>query len=285
MSPMAKQSEENEEVLQPQELDGEEEFPYLRRQKAVAVRRRRTPWSWRWLLFFTGVVSPLGIASYYLTAFALSSSHFELNSADDIQVFSNRFVTHEDVATALGLPLHPRSGRGLKVFRLSLEAGRKQIESIAWVRSAVLTRVFPNRLVVYITERTPVAYANLNGHVNLVDSEGVLLDKPESASFDFPVITGLNWKSRLRRVPDSHLALSGLHASTWRGNNQIRMVGFRSRPHGRGGSQGPARSRPRNPAGPFWGREFSGALSSLPDSTSRVAQIQHTDRLGGLALS
>jgi methylase of polypeptide subunit release factors len=28
--------------------------------------------------------------------------------------------------------------------------------------------------------------------VGLVDSDGVLLDKPESASFDFPVITGLD---------------------------------------------------------------------------------------------
>ncbi|HXX23794.1 MAG TPA: cell division protein FtsQ/DivIB [Terriglobia bacterium] len=180
----------DEENLAVQALDGEEESPYLRRQKAVTVRRRPL-WGRRWVLFFL-VVAPVGIASYFLTVFVLSSPRFELHSADDIQVIAYQFVAREDVASALGLPLHAGNGPGLKVWRLSLEAQRKQVEGIAWVRSAALTRVFPNRLVVHVFERTPVAYANVGGHVSLVDSDGVLLDKPESAFFDFPVITGLN---------------------------------------------------------------------------------------------
>jgi cell division septal protein FtsQ len=115
-----------------------------------------------------------------------------LHSADDIQVIGNQFVSREEVADALGLPLHAGSGPGAKVFRLSLAAQRKRVEAIAWVRSAALTRVFPNRLVVHVVERIPVAFVNVGGHVSLVDSEGTLLDKPESAFFDFPVITGLD---------------------------------------------------------------------------------------------
>jgi cell division protein FtsQ len=186
---------EEEKALLPADLDGEEESPYLRRQKALTVRPRRLWWRWRWVLFFATVVAPLGIASYFLTTFALSSPRFELRSAEDIQVTGNQFVSLEEVANALGLPLHPGSGPAIKVFRLSLEAQRKQVEAIAWVRSAALTRVFPNRLVVHLIERTPVAFANVGGRVSLVDSEGVLLDKPESASFDFPVITGLDSKA------------------------------------------------------------------------------------------
>jgi cell division protein FtsQ len=181
-----------EENFAAQALDGEEESPYLRRQKAVSVRRRGISWSRRWLLFFITVVAPVGISSYLLTTFVLSSPRFELRSADDIQLTGNQFVSREDVANALGLPLHAGSGPGLKALRLSLEAQRKQVEAIAWVRSAALTRVLPNRLVVRVTERTAVAYANVGGHVSLVDSEGVLLDKPESAFFDLPVITGLD---------------------------------------------------------------------------------------------
>ncbi len=186
-----------EEALPPQGLDREEESPYLRRQKAVAVRRHRPSWGWRWVLFFTAVAAPVGIASYFLTTFALSSPRFELRSADDIQVTASRFVSREEVANALGLPLHAGNGPGINVLRLSLEALRKQVGAVAWVRSAALTRVFPNRLVVRVIERTPVAFANVGGHVSLVDSEGVLLDKPESASFDFPVITGLDWDAGL----------------------------------------------------------------------------------------
>jgi cell division protein FtsQ len=183
---------EEEKALLLEALEGEEESPYLRRQKAVTVRRHRLAWDRRWGLFFTAVVAPMGITSYFLTTFALSSPRFELHSADDIQVTGNQFVCREEVANALGLPLHAGSGPGAKVFRLSLSAQRKQVEAIAWVRSAALTRVLPNRLVVHVIERTPVAFANVGSHVSLVDSEGVLLDKPESAFFDFPVITGLD---------------------------------------------------------------------------------------------
>ncbi len=189
---MDRQWAEEGKALSPGELEGEQESPYLRRQKAVAVRRHRLLWGWRWVLFFTAAVAPVGITSYYLTTFALSSPRFELHSADDVQVAGNQFVSREEVANALGLPLHAGSGPGIKVFRLSLEAERKQVEAIAWVRSAALTRILPNRLVVHITERTPVAFTNAGGHVSLVDSDGVLLDKPENASFDLPVITGLD---------------------------------------------------------------------------------------------
>ena len=188
---MGRQLAEEEKTLLPEQLDGEEESPYLRRQKAVAVRRNRVSWRLRWVPFLAAVVALTGIASYFLRNFALSSPRFELDSADDVQVTGNQFVSREEVANALGLPLHAGSGPGLNVFRLSLEAERKQVESIAWVRSAALMRILPNRLVVHVVERTPVAFANAGGHVSLVDSDGVLLDKPESASFDFPVITGL----------------------------------------------------------------------------------------------
>ena len=186
-----------EEALLPTGLDGEEESPYLRRQKAVTVWRHRLSSGRRWALFFMAVVAPVGITSYFLTSFALSSPRFELHSADDIQVIGNQFVSREEVANALGLPLHAGSGPGAKVFRLSLADQREQVEAIAWVRRAALTRVLPNRLVVQVVERTPLAFANVGGHVSLVDSEGALLDKPESAVFDFPVITGLDSKASL----------------------------------------------------------------------------------------
>jgi len=36
-----------------------------------------------------------------------------------------------------------------------------------------------------------VAYANVDGRICLVDEDGVLLEKPENAAFDFPVLYGL----------------------------------------------------------------------------------------------
>jgi len=189
---MARKLIEDETTLLAQGLDGEEESPYLRRQKAVTVRRRGLSWSWQWAIFIVTVVAPLGIASCFLTTFVGTSPRFELRSGDDTQLMANHFVTREDVAAALGLPVHGSNGFGLNVLRLSLEDVRKQVESIPWVQSSTLTRVLPNRLVIRVVEREPVAYANVGGRVSLVDGEGVFLDKPESANFDFPVITGLD---------------------------------------------------------------------------------------------
>jgi cell division protein FtsQ len=183
---------EKDEIPLPGELDGEEDSPYLRRQKAVAVRRHRISRRWRWALFTIAVVFPVGSAGYFLARFALTSPQFVLNSAQDVVVEGNRFVSREEVLNALGLPLGEKAGSGINIFRLSLEARRKQVETIAWVRSATLMRVYPHHLLVRVAERSPVAFVSIGGHVGLVDAEGVLLEKPETAAFDFPVLTGLD---------------------------------------------------------------------------------------------
>ena len=48
------------------------------------------------------------------------------------------------------------------------------------MRSAAVTRILPHGLLVHITERTPVAYVDVDGRVSLVDEDGVFMDKPET---------------------------------------------------------------------------------------------------------
>ena len=180
-----------ENTLLPGELDSDGESPYLRRQKALAVRRSRVSHRLRWTLFTIAVLLPAGLAGYFVARFALSSPLFVLNSDAQVVITGNRFVSREEILNALALPLGGPGTTGVNIFRLALETRRKQVESIPWVQSAALTRVYPSRLVVHVEERTPVAFASMGGPVGLVDSQGVLLEKPENASFDFPVITGL----------------------------------------------------------------------------------------------
>jgi cell division septal protein FtsQ len=96
------------------------------------------------------------------------------------------------VLGALGLPLTGNLKTGTNVFRMSLEVQRRGVETLSWVRTASVTRILPHGLLVYITERAPVAYANVAGRVSLVDEDGMLLEKPESGVFDFPVVYGLD---------------------------------------------------------------------------------------------
>jgi len=84
------------------------------------------------------------------------------------------------------------------IFAIPLDERRRRLLAIDWVQDATVSRIWPNRLLVRITERTPVAFVSLPlrgpgspARFLLVDAQGVLLDPPLRAQFAFPVLTGL----------------------------------------------------------------------------------------------
>lgn len=188
---MATDIVEHDDLSLPDELDPQEESPYLRRQKSVPVRRKRISHRVRVALFIIAVLFPVGFAGYAMATFALNSPIFVLKSPEDVMVTGNHFVSREEVLGALGMPLTGNLKTGTNIFRMSLDVRRRGVESLPWVRTASVTRILPNGLLVHITERTPVAYANVGSRVSLVDEDGMFLDKPDNGVFDFPVIYGL----------------------------------------------------------------------------------------------
>lgn len=177
------------------EVDSEEESPYLRRPRPVEVRRglvlRRFRRLLRWLIAGILVCTPLGFGMGWVAGYVENSPRFQLNSEEDVVVEGNRYLTRESLVRALGLPQAGDRWSGPNIFKLSLDEERKRLESIPWVRAATLTRVYPNRLAVSVLERTPVAFVNVGGQVKLVDEDGVILEKPAKGDFNFPVISGL----------------------------------------------------------------------------------------------
>ncbi len=80
---------------------------------------------------------------------------------------------------------------GHGILAVPLAERRRRLLAIDWVEDASVSRVWPDRLVVRIRERIPVAFVNLRGSVVLIDAEGVLLEPPPQASFTFPVLSGI----------------------------------------------------------------------------------------------
>jgi len=179
----------------PGELDAEDVSPFRRRTREVVVRRGRVPRRLgailKWISLTALVAAPLVYGGYELAAYALTSPRFSVRSAEDVVLVGNRFVTRDDILNALGMTSEGR-GAGANILQVSLEEVRRQVESLAWVRSATVARSYPNRLVVRIVERVPIAFLNVGGRVKLVDEEGIVLDKPDGASFAFPVLAGLD---------------------------------------------------------------------------------------------
>ncbi len=78
------------------------------------------------------------------------------------------------------------------VFAIPLAERRRRLLAIDWVEEASVSRVWPDRLVVRLRERTPVAFVSTRGGVMLIDAWGVLLDQPYQAKFAFPVLSGIH---------------------------------------------------------------------------------------------
>jgi len=77
------------------------------------------------------------------------------------------------------------------VFSVPLEERRRRLLAIDWVEDAAVSRVWPDRLAVRITERRPVAFVQVQSSVMLIDGEGMLLEPPPQAQFNFPVLRGV----------------------------------------------------------------------------------------------
>ncbi len=86
---------------------------------------------------------------------------------------------------------------GSSVFKMPLAERRRRLLAVDWVNTASISRVWPDRIVVTVTERKPVAFAKLpiagtaRYRFSLIDSEGVLLALPPRVRFRLPVLSGV----------------------------------------------------------------------------------------------
>lgn len=87
---------------------------------------------------------------------------------------------------------------GGSIFSIPLDQRRRSLLAVDWVASAAVSRIWPNRIVVTVTERVPVAFARLpiagstRHFLALVDKEGALMALPSRSRFHLPVLAGLS---------------------------------------------------------------------------------------------
>jgi len=172
------------------ELVADDEPRYLRRQKPVEIRRKKfggKSWSFYRSMFVWTLVGIVLVAlAVVVGRFLLYSPQLLLLKPDQIEVTGNHIVAREEI---LKLFIQDRNR---SVLRVPLDARRAEIQQLPWVEEASVQRILPNRLRVFITERTPVAFFRNGSELTLIDAQGVLLDRPAGEDFHFPIITGLS---------------------------------------------------------------------------------------------
>jgi cell division protein FtsQ len=173
------------------DLDDEAESPFLRGQKRVPVRRgalpRKAASRAKIALAVILIGSGIAVPWIVLHQYATQSWRFRLDSSDDIAISGTGNVSRSQIMDVLA------SDIDRNIFFVSLDQRKKQLEQIPWVQSASVMRLLPNRLKIVIRERTPVAFVEVNSHIELIDASGMIMDLPanQTAKYSFPVIVGI----------------------------------------------------------------------------------------------
>jgi cell division protein FtsQ len=80
---------------------------------------------------------------------------------------------------------------GESVLGVNLDATRRRVEGVWWVREATVVRLLPDTIVIAVKERTPQAVWQHGGRIGVVDTEGRIIRGADAAQFpQLPLIVG-----------------------------------------------------------------------------------------------
>jgi len=158
---------------------------FLRPKQRTAVHRRRRGalTSAVLALQVAGVLLAAGTASWSAYLHILASERLQVARVD---VRGSRFLSDAEVRELLGQAV------GQNILSLDIVSLLERLRSSPWVADATVQRALPDRLLVQIHERVPLALAEVE-QLYLMDAEGVLIDiyGPHTAGFDLPIVRGL----------------------------------------------------------------------------------------------
>lgn len=215
------------------DMEGEAGEPFLRARRRVPVRSGLLPaWTrsrWGKILFACCTVTAIGAALTITAAtrnFLAHDARFRVESASSILIAGNSQLSHANLLSVFG------SDIGRNLFLIPIAQRRAQLEQIPWVEDATVMRILPNQLRIAVTERTPIAFVEVHGRIELADSAGVVLDmSPQQMAarhYSFPVVSGINPSDPLSvRAARMHLYqrfLSELDANGQRVSEQISEI-------------------------------------------------------------
>lgn len=81
---------------------------------------------------------------------------------------------------------------GRSLYLVPIEERLTTLRTVDWVRGATVSRIWPNRLIVQVEEREPVAFLTMpDSSFGLIDADGVILP-PVPDRFELPVLEGIS---------------------------------------------------------------------------------------------
>ena len=81
--------------------------------------------------------------------------------------------------------------KGAPLFTVDLDAARRRVEQVGWVKSARIVRLLPDSLVIDVVERRLLAVWEVGGRIGVIDAGGVVAPEADPAKFSrLPLVVG-----------------------------------------------------------------------------------------------
>jgi len=150
----------------------------------------RSPIRWRMWLGIAGgglLVATSAFAAMKVRQYVIHDPEFTISRdrPDSLTIEGLKYTNRAKVRRVFSADF------GGSIFSVPLDERRRRLLAIDWVEDASVSRVWPDRLVVRLRERTPVAYVYFGTGVLLIDAYGALLEPPPASHFGFPVLKGV----------------------------------------------------------------------------------------------
>ena len=117
--------------------------------------------------------------------YALEASVTAGLRVEDVLLDGREHTTRDQIIAALGLQ------RGDPMLAFDPFTLRQRVETLPWVHTARVERLFPSTMRISITERNPIALWQKNGQFHIVDDEGVVIaDSAPERYRDLLIVVG-----------------------------------------------------------------------------------------------
>jgi len=179
-------------------------------KKKIKVREKRIslgPFKILGLTLLLMLGGFFAIASAYLTSEGIkrikNSPYFYVKS---IRISGTKMISESRIIAMI------KNGReNLKVFDVNPVRVRDELLREAWIKDAIVQRVFPDTIYVEVQERIPIARVHLADGEYLVDEEGIIFSKSDRKFQNLPLLLGeLNRQdlSSIKSIIDEYIRVS-----------------------------------------------------------------------------
>lgn len=130
----------------------------------------------------------LGIGFVYTYCALMSASYFQIR---EISVRGVKELTEKDVLAMAGIPARAN------LLAVNTEALACRISTNPWVRHIYVGRELPDRLVLDVRERVPIALVRQGSHFCLMDANGFVFKKlSQDDEVDLAIVTGVDIEAK-----------------------------------------------------------------------------------------